>query len=376
MIAMKNTGRKIISRAKTAALEVLHNNFPPSGQGLPSTAAWGYPEPYTRDLMLSIPGILATEDEKLIKSIRFVLKTLAENQTPHGLIPGLVDDPDDLEASDTTPLFLLGLKLYRRFTGDGEFLEKAARKACTWLNYQSPLDDVIIGQLPTSDWRDEQWVFGYGLYVNSIVFLVSRLRRKQEKVTRLKEQMTNRLSIEGKPYFAIDAFKEVYKNERFDLLGNSLAIIAGILEKKRSQRVVEWIEKECCQFRRSGQLSTPLPPVLLPYIEPGETLWRTRYADFNRPGDYHNGGIWPFAVGFYVVSLIKLGLLNKARQQILELARLVKKSRNPRLEYGFNEWYKAQTSEPSGQDWQTWSAATFLYAAECMENGRVLFLDP
>ncbi len=373
---MENRGKIIISEAKTAALEVLHNNFPPSGQGLPSTAAWGYPEPYTRDLMLSIPGILATEDEKLIKSIQLVLETLAVNQTSHGLIPGLVDDSDDLEVSDTTPLFLLGLELYRRFTGERRFLEKAARKARTWLDYQSPLDDVIIGQLPTSDWRDEQWVFGYGLYVNSIAYLVTRLEGKHVKVARLKEQMTDRLSIEGKPYFAIDAFKGVYKNERFDLLGNSLAIIAGILDKRRSRQVVDWIDNECGRLRRGGQLTTSLPPVLLPYIEPGEPQWRTRYAEFNRPGNYHNGGIWPFAVGFYVISLIKLGLQNKARQQLEELARLVRESRKPELEYGFNEWYKAQTGKPSGQDWQTWSAATFFYAAECFEKGRVLFLDP
>lgn len=373
---MKNTRSVIISEAKTAALEVLHNNFPAPGEGLPRTAAWGYPEPYTRDLMLSIPGIMATEDEELMRSIRLVLETLAEHQTSRGLIPGLVDAPEDLEASDTTPLFLLGLEIFRRFTGERDFLKKAGKKACTWLEYQSPLDDVIIGQLPTSDWRDEQWVFGYGLYVNSIAYLVLRLQRKKEKMARMKEQIKDRLSIEGKPYFAIDAFKKVYKNERFDLLGNGLAIISGIFENKRSQQVVEWVENECDRLKRNDQLSIPLPPVLFPYIEPGEERWRTRYEEFNRPGDYHNGGIWPFTVGFYVVSLIKLGLRNKARQQLEELARLVKKSRKPELEYGFNEWYKAQSGEPSGQDWQTWSAATFLYAAECMEKERALFLDP
>ena len=31
------------------------------------------------------------------------------------------------------------------------------------------------------------------------------------------------------------------------------------------------------------------------------------------------------------------------------------------MAFGFNEWHKAQTGAASGQDWQTWSAAMFLY---------------
>ena len=29
---------------------------------------------------------------------------------------------------------------------------------------------VMVSQLPTSDWRDEQWVMGFGLYVNTLVY--------------------------------------------------------------------------------------------------------------------------------------------------------------------------------------------------------------
>jgi len=41
--------------------------------------------------------------------------------------------------------------------------------------------------------------------------------------------------------------------------------------------------------------------------------------------------------------------------------------------WGFNEWIKAQDASARGQDWQTWSAAMYLYAAECVERGRVLY---
>jgi glycogen debranching enzyme len=43
--------------------------------------------------------------------------------------------------------------------------------------------------------------------------------------------------------------------------------------------------------------------------------------------------------------------------------------------YGFNEWFKAQNGKPRGQDWQTWSAAMYLYAAECVAKRRTPFFD-
>ena len=42
---------------------LLHNAHGPY-HGLPRTAGWGYPEPYTRDLMISTLGILACGDER------------------------------------------------------------------------------------------------------------------------------------------------------------------------------------------------------------------------------------------------------------------------------------------------------------------------
>jgi hypothetical protein len=43
--------------------------------------------------------------------------------------------------------------------------------------------------------------------------------------------------------------------------------------------------------------------------------------------------------------------------------------------FGFNEWIKAQNGEPKGQNWQTWSAAMYLYAAKCVEEKRTPFFD-
>ena len=114
---MKNEIVVKLEEAKKAALEVLIHNSHGPFHGLPRTAGWGYPEPYTRDLMFSILGIAVSGNQKLLGSIRHVLETLALNQTGHGHIPSLVHDKEDRGASDTTPLFLLAVGIYRKVTG-------------------------------------------------------------------------------------------------------------------------------------------------------------------------------------------------------------------------------------------------------------------
>src|ERR1035437_7531737 len=143
---MKSTSLQEIEDAKKAALEVLLHNAHGPYMGLPRTAGWGYPEPYTRDLMFSIFGIAVSGNIKLLDSIRKVLVTLAKNQSEHGHIPSLVHDKDDRGASDTTPLFLLGVGIFRKVSGESEFLHEAVEKALLWMEYQSPSDRYLVAQ--------------------------------------------------------------------------------------------------------------------------------------------------------------------------------------------------------------------------------------
>jgi hypothetical protein len=388
---METTLRQTIEEAKQAALEVLLHNMKGPYQGLPRTAGWGYPEPYTRDLMISLLGIAVSENKELIESIKRVLETLAKNQTEHGHIPSLVHDPGDLGASDTTPLFLLALGIYRKLTGKGNFLQKAAKKALTWMTYQSPGDRVVVGQQPTSDWRDEQWVLGYGLYVNTLVYSYLRLFEQHEQAEQLSREMKHFTITEGvihrhvheglavphKPYYALWSYK-VHSSERFDLLGNSLAILSGIAPPSRAEEMIAWVEEECLSMRKKGELALDLSPNFFPFIKPRDPDWHPRYRKFNMPGNYHNGGIWPFVSGFYVAALVAAKKYSLAEEKLQALTEVVRRSNsrlNKNLKFGFNEWLKAQNGRPMGQNWQTWSAALYLYAAKCVEERRTPFFD-
>jgi len=385
---MKNLDLQKIERAKEAALEVLLHNAHGPFMGLPRTAGWGYPEPYTRDLMFSIFGIAVTGNLLLLDKIRKVLEKLAENQTQRGHIPSLVHDKEDRGSSDTTPLFLLGVGIFRKVTGEEKFLDSSVIKALTWMEYQSPSDRYLVAQQPTSDWRDEQWVTGYGLFVNTIVYSYLRLLGCNERAESVHREMS-RFTITGgkihhhvheglvvkhKPYYAFWSYK-VHSSERFDLLGNSLAILSGIASPTRANEMVTWIEEECAAMQHRGELAVDLPPNFFPYINPNDPDWHPRYAEFNRPGEYHNGGIWPFICGFYVAALVAAKRYALAQEKLLALTHCIKLSVTGNVEFGFNEWIKAQDGKPMGQDYQTWSAALYLYAAKCVEEKNTPFFD-
>jgi hypothetical protein len=385
---MKTTARQEIKEAKQAAVEVLLHNAHGPYHGLPRTAGWGYPEPYTRDLMFSLLGIAVSENKELIESIRRVLATLAKNQTEHGHIPSLVHDREDRGASDTTPLFLLAIGIFREVTGEQDFLQDAAQKALIWMEYQSPSDRYLVAQQPTSDWRDEQWVTGYGLYVNTIVYSYLRLLGQHEQAERVRKEMRHftitggvihrhvheGLVVRHKPYYAFWSYK-IYSSERFDLLGNSLAILSGIASPTRAEEMIAWIEAECLGMRKKGELALDLPPNFFPFIRPEEPDWRSRYERFNMPGEYHNGGIWPFIGGFYVAALVAAKKYRLAEEKLLVLTEIIRAAKNKRLNFGFNEWLKAQDGQPMGQNWQTWSAALYLYAVKCVEEKRTPYFD-
>jgi hypothetical protein len=377
-----------IEAAKKAALEVLLHNAHGPFHGLPRTAGWGYPEPYTRDLMFSILGIAVSGNKVLIGSIRKVLQTLAKNQTEHGHITSLVHDKDDRGASDTTPLFLLGVGIFRKLTSETDFLEDAVLKSLTWMEYQSPSDRFMVAQQPTSDWRDEQWVLGYGLFVNTVVYSYLRLLGHEERAAKMCKEMKRFTIVEGvinhhiheglvvknKPYYACWSYK-VYSSERFDLLGNSLAILSGLASPSRAEAIISWVEEECAAMMHKGDLAVNLPPNYFPYCLPGDPDWHSRYENFNLPGNYHNGGIWPFICGLYVAALVAARKYKLAEQKLSELTKLNRIAQNPALDFGFNEWVKAQDGKVRGVDWQTWSAALYLYAAKCVQEKNTPFFD-
>jgi hypothetical protein len=52
------------------------------------------------------------------------------------------------------------------------------------------------------------------------------------------------------------------------------------------------------------------------------------------------------------------------------LTHRMKISNSGSIDFGCNEWLKAQNGKALEQDWQTWTAALYPYALKCVEENR------
>jgi glycogen debranching enzyme len=78
---------------------------------------------------------------------------------------------------------------------------------------------------------------------------------------------------------------------------------------------------------------------------------------------YHNGGIWPFVGGFWVMALARLGLHDMAWPELARLAHV-----NHLGGWRFTEWFHGRTLAPMGMAGQSWNAATFLLARRALQE--------
>lgn len=158
--------------------------------------------------------------------------------------------------------------------------------------------------------------------------------------------------------------------DRFDSFGNLVAVFFGMANQKQSDRIFDYIT--------AYGVDQPWPiRAINPVVRPGDKDWREYYRlrNLNLPHQYHNGGIWPFIGGFYVAALVKAGRLEQAKQQLERLAEMNRQSRYGG-EWEFNEWCHGESGKPSGFPGQSWSAAMYLFAHECVKRGEVPVFNP
>jgi glycogen debranching enzyme len=151
--------------------------------------------------------------------------------------------------------------------------------------------------------------------------------------------------------------------DRFDTLGNLLAILFGVADQPKTDKILDYIH--------GCGLNEPFPVrALYPPIQPGEKDWREYYRvrNLNQPHHYHNGGAWPFIGGVYVAALVQAGRLEEARCQLDKLTAMLRLGKQK--EWEFNEWFHGLSGRPMGYAGQSWSAAMYLYAVDAVAHGR------
>ena len=376
---------EIIAACTAQALQLLRENLGPSGflAAAPGEGARnrGYDRVFGRDAAICAIAAARSGDAALGRGARRSLLTLARHQAPNGQIPKYVDPATRkadfwyLGCIDATLWWLVAVRLVARGLDDADLelcLQAEIAAAIRWLSCQEHQQIFLLQQNEASDWADIMPRSGFVLYTNALWYYVKRLYRLPHAGEtkhhfnclffpfsgHLPEYRRLRLLM----HFVRNRAKnrELYLSfvnlsfwgEEGDVFGNLLAILFGLADEHRVSRVLHAVAK--------AQASAPHPVrVTCTPITRDDPLWRTYMGRHrqNMEHRYHNGGIWPFVGGFWVLALAAAGRRAEARVELEKLARA-----NAVGNWKFIEWFNGATGAPEGMPRQSWNAAMFLLA--------------
>lgn len=349
----------------------------------PSTSAdsRGYRHIFGRDVAICALGMLVSGDEALRETARAGLVTLAQHQADNGQIPKYVNTSVNeadfwyLGCIDATLWWLIALHFYGRLTEDTRLqtdLQPQINEALRWLHCQEHPHLFLLQQNEASDWADIMPRSGFVLYSNTLWYYVKRLyclpHREETRLhfnylfypfsntlpdsrrLRLLMHYVRKRVDRSELYLSFVNFS--FWGEEGDVFGNLLAILSGLATEGPSHRILHAIT--------GLTAGSPHPiPVTCKPIGKKDFLWRSYMGRHKQNLDhqYHNGGIWPFVGGFWVLALAARGQRSAARAALQRLAEV-----NQVGEWGFHEWFHGVSGEPRGMRGQSWNAAMFLLA--------------
>ncbi|HEY6006952.1 MAG TPA: glycoside hydrolase 100 family protein [Geobacteraceae bacterium] len=373
------------------SLALLHRNSTPDGI-LASTRtekAVGrhYASIFGRDAAICALGMAASGEPDLIDFARAGLLTLARHQAPNGQIPKYVK-PETGEVDfwytgciDATLWWLVAVNFFDRLLPDDRLAEELAPRtalALRWLECQEHQAWYLLQQNEASDWADIMPRSGFVLYTNALWFWVKKLYDlptaresrdyanllfypfgsavpEQRRVRLLMHYIRNR--AKPTPFYLSFVNFSVW-GEELDIFGNILASLAGLADASGAGKIASSL------LTMGASHPWPIRVVGTP-IGREDPLWRLymqRHRQ-NLPWQYHNGGIWPFVGGFWVMLLARLGREKEAWAELEKLALV-----NRLGDWEFNEWLHGQTGEPMGMPGQSWNAALFVLAYRTLHD--------
>jgi len=383
----------VVNRCADESQRLLEANLTPSGllaaARSDAAEARAYTRIFGRDAGVCALAMAGSGMPALEQGAVASLDALAALQAPNGQIPKYVD-PEGRDADfwylgciDATLWWLIAVDHVRRAStaaGVQTRWQPNVDRAIQWLLAQEHQRFFLLQQNEASDWADIMPRSGFVLYTNALWYFVKRrfgVARSEEtrhhfnhlfhpfgpdlpeyRRARLLRHYALRGQRQSGLYLSF--VNLAFVGDEGDVFGNVLAILCGLAGDARSQEIV--------QALLTAAVSDPYPVrVVTRPIPRGHPRWRAYMARHrqNHPHQYHNGGIWPFVGGFWVLALAKLGQRELARAELLKLARA-----NADGDWRFTEWFQGETRAAMGMAGQSWNAATFLLAKQAVEVGR------
>ncbi len=381
-----------IDACTQACLDLLESNLTPHGilaaSRTEAAVARRYTRIFGRDAAICVMAMCGSGVRALEQGAVASLDALAAQQAANGQIPKYVDPEGEdadfwyLGCIDATLWWLIAVDHVRRHgkVGPTHWHEEVAR-AIQWLHAQEHQHFRLLQQNEASDWADIMPRSGYVLYSNALWYDVKRrfaldhaddtrhhfnhlfnpFQRDLPEYhrARLLRHYARRGRRDPGMYLSFVNF--AFVGDEGDVFGNVLAIQGGLADAAMAHRIVQTVgEARACD-------PWPVRVVLHP-LSQQHPLWRAYMGRHqqNIVHQYHNGGIWPFVGGFWVMALAKLGLHAQAWPELARLAQA-----NALQDWRFTEWFHGRTLAPMGMAGQSWNAATFLLARRALEGDGV-----
>lgn len=376
---------ELLASARGEAIRLLRANLGPHGLAAaspgPQAAERRYTAIFARDAGVCALGMALSGDAPLLEGARTSLRTLGAHQADNGQIPKYVQ-PEAADSDfwyvgciDATLWWLIALRQLEILGHPPEHdLRPRMERALQWLQCQEHPRLCLVQQNEASDWADIMPRSGFVLYSNALWYYVKRLYDlpRQEETAyhfnhlffpftahvpeyrrlRLLQDYVRAGEVQRDLYLSFVNFA-VWGGEG-DVFGNLLALLVGPVAAERRGRILDRLVEV--------GVADPYPVrVTCEPIGRDSALWRTymeRHAQ-NLEWQYHNGGVWPFVGGFWVMALAADGRRQAAEQALHSLARA-----NASGDWGFQEWFHGDNLRPGGMRGQSWNAAMFLLAQE------------
>ncbi len=360
---------------------------------------------WARDALITSIGALRSGEASLTAAAGATIETLIAHRSRRGQIPAVVN-PERSEwdfgeggVVDATAWLAIAAGAFLDATGDSGRMKNwwpAVRDGIEWLAHQDVTGSGLVSAAPSTDWMDAALTrSGRTLHLNVLYAWAIRSATRIAEVigqefeppvadidrrvnawfwpthdtpfddlhptgfahTALATEY-RRLAAEDRTHYVSHIVHAAFV-DRLDVLANCLAIVGGVADPARTERILESIEPS----------SRPWPsstfPAAIPRDDPSgmliaaiDTVIDPRWS--NMPDRYHNGAAWPYVGGFHAAATA-IGTGPRAAIPILERVA----EANALGDWRFSEWIGHDG--PGGAPQQTWNAGTFLYAWSMVE---------
>ncbi|WP_332742180.1 amylo-alpha-1,6-glucosidase [Hydrogenophaga sp.] len=379
----------LINACAEASVQLLQANLTPHGilaAGRSDAAeARRYTRIFGRDAAICVMAMCGSGVDALEVGAVASLDALAAQQALNGQIPKYVDPEGQgadfwyLGCIDATLWWLIAVDHVRRAGRvSPDRWQTGVDLAIAWLLAQEHQRFRLLQQNEASDWADIMPRSGYVLYTNALWYGVKQrygladaesthhhfnhlfdpFQRDLPEYRRARLLRHYARRGQRDPGMYLSFVNLAMAGYEGDVFGNLMAVLNGLADASKSRQIVQTIASV------HTDESFPVRVVLHP-LSPQHQLWRPYMARHqqNSVYQYHNGGIWPFVGGYWVLALARLGMREQAWSALARLAQA-----NALDGWRFTEWFHGRTFKPMGMAWQSWNAATFLLALRALEG--------